>query len=129
MYKGRRVFRPGSGMLLLFVGLTAFFALGTWMTYRGGGWGWTSIALACATVGFGFGSILETMILRIELTDDAMLVTELTGHRRYSKADICGIHEGKGVSPTLLLKDGRRITLPSAGADLGNSVRAWLKQK
>ena len=116
-------------MLLLFVGLTALFAVGTWMTYREGGWGWTSIALACATVGLGFGSIIETLVLRIELTDDAMLVTELTGRRRYSKADIDGIHEAKGVSPTLLLKNGSRITLPSAGSDLGNSVRAWLKQK
>lgn len=116
-------------MLLLFVGLTALFGAGTWTTYRQGGWGWTSIALACATVGLGFGSILENLVLRIELTDDAMLVTELTGRRRYSKSDIDGIHEAKGVSPTLLLKGGRLAKLPSVASDLGNSVRAWLKHQ
>ena len=116
-------------MLLVFVGLTAVVAVGTWMTYREGGWGWTSIGLACATVVLGLGSILESLVLRIELTDDALLVTELTGRRRYSKVDIDGIQEAKGVSPTLLLKGGHWVKLPSVGSDLGNSVRAWLKQK
>ena len=116
-------------MVLFFVGLTAFFGAGTWMTYREGGWGWTSIALACATVGLGFGSIFESLVLRIELTDDAMLVTELTGRKLYAKADIDRIHEAKGVSPSLLLKGGRWVELPSVGSDLGNSVRAWLKHQ
>ena len=114
-------------MLLLFVGLTALFALGAWMTYRERGWGWVSISLACATVVLGLGSILESLILRIELTDDAMIVTDLTGRKRYSKADIEGIREAKGVAPTLLLKGGRWIRLPVVGSSLGNSVRAWLR--
>jgi hypothetical protein len=128
MYSGRRLFRLGPGMVLLFVGLTALFAVGAWMTYRERGWGWVSISLACATVVLGFGSILESLILRIELTDDAMLVTELTGRRRYSKADIDGIRESKGGSPMLLLKGGRWVKLPVVTSGLGNSVRAWLKQ-
>jgi hypothetical protein len=128
MYSGRRLFRLGPGMVLLFVGLTALFAVGAWMTYRERGWGWVSISLACATVVLGFGSILESLILRIELTDDAMLVTELTGRRRYSKADIDGIREAKGGSPMLLLKGGRWVKLPVVASGLGNSVRAWLKQ-
>jgi hypothetical protein len=115
-------------MLLVFVGLTAFCALGVWMTYRVGGWSSVSIGLTFVTVILGLGSILESLVLRIELSDDAMVVTELTGRRRYSKADIDGIQEAKGVSPTLLLKDGRWVKLPSVGSDLGNSVRAWLKQ-
>jgi hypothetical protein len=128
MYNGRRLFRLGPGMLLLFVGLTALFAIGAWMTSRERGWGWVSITLACATLVLGFGSVLESLILRIELADDAMIVTELTGRRRYSKADIDGIKEAKGVAPTLLLKGGRWVKLPVVGSDLGNSVRAWLKQ-
>ena len=115
-------------MLLVFVSITALFALGAAMTYRERGWGWLSISLACATVVLGFGSILESLVLRIELTDDAMLVTDLTGRRRYSKADIDRIGEAKGTPPALLLKNGRWIKLPSVGSDLGNSVRAWLKQ-
>jgi hypothetical protein len=129
MYKGRRVFRIGSGTSLVFVGITALFALGAWMTYRERGWGWVSITLACATVVLGFGSILESLILRIELTDDAMLVIDLTGRKRYSKSDIDGIAEAKGTPPALLLKGGRWVKLPLVGDDLGNSVRAWLKQK
>jgi len=61
-------------MLLVFVAITALFALGAAMTYRERGWGWVSITLACATVVLGLGSILESLVLRIELTDDAMLV-------------------------------------------------------
>jgi len=127
MYKGRRVFRIGRGMQLVFVGLTALFAAGAWMTHRQGGWGWVSIGLAVATVVLGFGSILESLVLRIELADDAMIVTELTGRRRYPKTDIDRVAEAKGVSPSLLLKSGRWVKLPSVGSDLGNSVRAWLK--
>lgn len=116
-------------MLLVFVGITALFAVGTSMAYREGGLGWVSIGLACATVVLGFGSILEGLVLRIELTDDAMLVTDLRGRRRYSKADIDGIEEAKGSPAALILKGGRWVKLPSVGSDLGNSVRAWLKQK
>ena len=116
-------------MVLIFVGLTALFAVGAWMTHRDRGWGWVSLSLACAAVVLGFGSILESLVLRIELTDDAMLVTGLTGRRRYLKADIGGIQEARGVSPTLLLKDGRWVRLPSVGSNLGNSVRAWLEHQ
>lgn len=114
-------------MLLLFVGLTAFFALGAWMTYRNKGWQWVSIGLAGATVVLGLGSIVESVVLRIELTDDAMLVTELTGRKRYAKADIDRVAEAKGTPAVLLLKDGRSVRLPSVASDLGNSVRAWKK--
>ena len=114
-------------MLLIFVALTALFALGAWTTYRDGGWTWVSIGMAAATVVLGFGSIIESLVLRIELTDDAMLVTELTGRKRYAKTDIDRVHEAKGTPAVLLLKDGRWVKLPSVGSDLGNSVRAWKK--
>lgn len=114
--------------MLVFVAITALFAIGASMTYRQGGWGWVSISLACATVVLGLGSILESLVLRIELTDAAMLVTELTGRQRYSKVDIAGIEEAKGTPPVLLLKDGSWVKLPSVASDLGNSIRAWLKQ-
>ena len=77
----------------------------------------------------GLGSIVESLVLRIELTDDAMLVTDLRGHKRYSIEDIDRIGEAKGGPPALLLKGGRWVKLPSVGSDLGNSVRRWLKQK
>ena len=123
------MFRVGTGMVLLCVGVTVLFALAAFVTYREHGWTWVSIGLACATVVLGLGSIVESFVLRIELTDDAMLVTDLRGHRRYSIEDIERIGESKGGPPALLLKGGRWIKLPSVGSDLGNSVRAWLKQK
>lgn len=129
MYRGRRVFRPGLAMLMIMVGCTALFAAGAVMTYRDRGWTWLSMGLAAATVGLGFGSIIEALILRIELTDDAMIVTDWRGRRRFALAAIDRIEEAKGVPPALLLKDGRWVTLPSVAPDLGNSVRAWLKAK
>jgi hypothetical protein len=129
MYKGRRVFRPGSVIVLLVLGATVLFAAAAFAAYRHAGWNWVSIGLAAATGVFGFGGIVESLILRIELTDDAMLVTDLTGRRRYGIADIERIEEAKGGPPAILLKGGRWVKLPSAGSDLGNSVRAWLKQR
>ena len=116
-------------MTVIYVACTALFAAGALVTYREGGWTWVSIGLAAATVGLGLGSILESVILKIELTDDAMVVTDLRGRRRYEIAAIERIHEAKGVTPVLALKDGSSVKLPSVGSDLGNSVRAWLKRK
>jgi hypothetical protein len=127
MYRGRRVFRPGRPMLLMVAGATALFAAGAVMTYRARGWTWVSVFLAGATLIFGLGGIIETLILRVELTDDAMVVTDWRGRRRYPIAEIDRIEEAKGVSPVLVLKDRRVVTLPSVGSSLGNSVRAWLK--
>jgi hypothetical protein len=112
-------------MVLLFVALTALFALGAWMTYRDSGWQWVSIGLAGATVILGLGSIIESLVLRIELMDDAMLVTDLTGRKRFAKTDIDRIAEAKGSPAFLLLKNGRSVKLPSVASNLGNSVRAW----
>ena len=127
VYKGRRVFKTGPGMIWVFVALTGLFALAAWMTYRDRGWHWVSIGLAGATVILGLGSIIESLVLRIELTDDAMVVTELTGRKRYAKTEIDRIGEAKGTPAALLLKNGRWVKLPSVGSDLGNSVRAWKK--
>jgi hypothetical protein len=129
MYQGRRIFRPGRGILLLVIGSTALFAAAAYAAYSYKGWDWVSVGLTGITVVFGLGGILEALVLRIELTDDAMLVTDLTGRRRYEIADIERIEEAKGVPPAILLKRGRWVKLPSVGSDLGNSVRAWLKQK
>jgi hypothetical protein len=129
MYQGRRVFRAGLWMVLLLVGVTLLFAGMAFAAWRTGGWTWVSLFLAAAAVILGLGGILETLLLRIELTDDAMLVTDLRGRRRYAMADIERIEEAKGVPPALLLRDGRWVKLPSVAASLGNSVRAWLRQR
>ena len=129
MYRGRRVFRPGWDALLIMIGCTALFATGAFMTYRERGWTWVSVGLAVGTVFLGFGSIIETFIFRIDLTEDAMVVRDWRGRRRYAMSDIEGVEETKGSPPALLLKDGRWVQLPSTSHNLGNSVRAWLKAK
>jgi hypothetical protein len=129
MYKGRRVFRSGPIIVLLVFGATVLFAVAAFAAYRHAGWNWVSIGLAAATVVLGFGGILESLILRIELMDDVMVVTDLRGRRRYGIADIERIEEAKGGPPAIRLRDGRWVKLPSVGSELGNSVRAWLKRK
>jgi hypothetical protein len=104
------------------------FAAVSWVIWRDAGWNWLSIGMALATVFVGFGSIIECLVLRIELTDDALILTDLRGRRRYEIADIESIAEAKGVPSALRLRNGQRVKLPSVGSSVGNSVRAWLKQ-
>jgi hypothetical protein len=125
-YRGRRVFRSGRGMIIISVIPAVLFAAGAAMTYRERGWTWLSAGLACATV-FGVAAIVESLIIRVELTDDALIATDLRGRRRYPAADIVRVGEAKGVPTSIGLADGRWVSLPSVGSSLGNSIRAWLK--
>lgn len=125
-YRGRRDFRPGPVVLTVIVLCTAIFVAGAVMTYRERGWNWVSLGLAGMTV-VGFGGILEILILRVQLTDEALLTTDLRGRRSYPRKDIVRVEEAKGVPTVIILKDGRVIRLPSVGSDIGNSIRAWLK--
>jgi hypothetical protein len=127
-YNGRRVFRADARMTVLIVGVTLIFAVVAFGAYRNRGWNWVSISMAFVAAIFGVGGVVESLVLRIELTDDAMVVTDLTGRTRFPIGDITRISEEKGGPPAILLKDGRWVKLPSVGSDLGNSVRSWLKQ-
>jgi hypothetical protein len=125
-YRGRREFRAGAGAIVVSVLVTILFGVGAVMTYRDRGWNWVSIGLACATV-FGVAAIVEALVLRIQLTDDALVVTDLRGRRFYPVADIAGVEEAKGSPTMLLLASGRVVRLPPVGSSLGNSIRGWLK--
>ena len=127
MYAGRRDFRLGRGWTLLYVALTALFVAGTYGSYVYRGWSWVTIGAVIATAILGPGSIIESLVQRIQLTDDAMVVRTLTGTRRYAIDSIERIEESKGGPPAIRLKDGRWVKLPSVATNLGNSVRAWLK--
>jgi hypothetical protein len=116
-------------MTAVVVVLASVFAVISWATYRQAGWTWVSIGMVFATVFVGLGGIVEGLILRIELADDAMIVTDLRGRRRYPMADIERISEEKGGPPAIRLRSGQWVKLPSVGSSLGNSVRAWLKQQ
>lgn len=126
-YRGRREFRAGPAMIVMSVVVTMLFAAGAVMTYRDRGWHWVSVGLACATV-FSVGAIVESLILRVRITDDALLVTDLRGRRRYPVADITRVEEARGAPTAILLVNGQWVKLPSVGDSMGNSIRAWLKQ-
>ena len=125
-YRGRREFRTGRAMVVVSVVVTLLFTSGAVMTYRQRGWYWVSVGLACGTI-FGLGAIVESLVLRVRLTDDALLVTDLRGRRRYDRAAIAAVEEAKGAPTAIRLADGRWIKLPSVGNSLGNSIRAWRK--
>jgi hypothetical protein len=114
-------------MVGLMIVLTLGFAAGAIFTYRTAGWTWVSVGFALATVVLGFGSVIESLVQRIELTDDAVVVTRLTGVQRIPRESIERVAEAKGVAPALLLRSGQWVKLPSVGSYVGNSIRSWLK--
>ena len=125
MYKGRRDFRSGRTLVVLMVVATLLFAAGAVVTYRDRGWTWVSVSLAF-TILLGIGGVIETLVVRVQLTDDALIITDLKGRHRYPAAEIERIEEARGVAPAILLTNGRWVTLP-VGDSIGNSVRAWLR--
>jgi hypothetical protein len=126
MYHGRREFRFGRALVLLSVASTVLFAALAFWTYRTDGWTWMSVG-ASGLILLGVGGIAESLVARIELTDDALIVTNLRGTRRYAVTEIDRIEEARGTTPAVLLKDGRWVRLPAAGSSVGNSIRAWLR--
>lgn len=125
-YRGRRDFRAGWGVWAVILLSECLFVAGTLMTYSLRGWNWVSLGLAGMSL-VGLGGIIETLVQRVRLTDDALWTTELRGKRRYSKTDISGVEEAKGSPTFLIMKSGSAVKLPSVGSSLGNSIRAWLK--
>lgn len=127
-YQGRREFRAGAAAIIAVTLAALIFAAGAVMTYRLRGWYWVSIVLTCGSV-LGLAGVIQTMALRVVLTDDALLVTDYPGRRRYLIGDIVRVEEAKGTPTAILLKDGRWVKLPAVGTELGNSIRAWLKHR
>ena len=127
MYHGRREFRTGQALVILSVAFTVLFAVLALWTYRTDGWTWMSAGAVSLTL-LGVAGISESLVTGIELTDDALVVTNLRGRREYRVAEIERIEEARGMSPAVLLKDGRWVSLPAVGSSAGNSIRAWLKQ-
>ena len=114
-------------MVLLSVAFTVLFAVLALWTYRTDGWTSMSAGAVGLTL-LGVAGITESVVTRIELTDDALVVTNLRGRREYPVAEIERIEETRGMSPAVLLKDGRWVSLPAVGSSAGNSIRAWLKR-
>ena len=126
-YHGRRVFRA-PGWIWFAVGFsTLLCATGTaFLLWQGGSWFITASAALMTLV--GVGGLLECLVSRVELLDDAILVRSLFSRRRYPREQVEGVAEAKGVAPALKLAGGEWAKVPEViGGGLGNSVRAWLR--
>jgi hypothetical protein len=126
-YDGRREFRHGFAFRLGLVAVTGLFAAVAAFLHRREGWTWVSVG-AAAGVAIALVGFVESLVLRVRLADDALVVTDLRGTRRYPIEQIERIREERGAPAAIRLVDGRWVRLPGVGASLGNSVRAWLKQ-
>jgi hypothetical protein len=89
---------------------------------------WLTIALAATSLFFVLG-FLDLAVSRIDLTPDALQVTELLGRQSIAKNDITLVKSENG-SVFLQLQNGRWFKLPGTGLDslgIANTLRAWLK--
>jgi hypothetical protein len=129
LYEGRTVFKRGDAVLAMVAGATLLFIVGALMTYRHSGWTWVSIGLTLAAIVFGGGGMVETVVERVELTPDALVIRRLWGTRRIPIEQIERVEEAKGVPPAVRLRDGQWLKLPEVGGNFGNSARAWLRAR
>ncbi|HKS06389.1 MAG TPA: hypothetical protein VJR92_08765 [Gemmatimonadaceae bacterium] len=125
-YEGRRVFKHGPTTTVVMVATTALFAAITVVSYAARGWNMVTMGMGVAIL-VGVAAIVESRVARIEITDDALVVTDLRGRKSYAVGDIERIEETKGGPAAILMKAGHWVKLPSVGSNVGNSVRAWLK--
>jgi hypothetical protein len=126
VYNGRRIFRSPTWVLAAVTVAAVLPAIGAWMTFRERGLRLLSVGLAAFAV-LGVGGILETIALRVELSDDALHVTRWWVRRSYPRESIARVTHEKGGDPAMQLADGRWVKLPSVGVHMANSIRAWLR--
>jgi hypothetical protein len=124
-HAGSRVFRSPRWYVAL-VGVAAvLFAVGAWYTYSSRGLHlWTLGAVAMAIV--GIVAVIEVIVDRVVLTDNAIHVIRIWSRRRYEKSQIVGVTQMKGTPVSLKLADGRWAHLPSVALH-PNTIRAWLR--
>lgn len=126
-YGGRRVFRVHPLAIWIVVASIALFAAGAVYMFLYGKSPLTTWGLAGMTV-LGVVGLVDWLVTRVDLLDDAIVVRTLWSRRSYPRAEIEGAAEAKGVSAALVLTGGRFAKMPeNIGPGFGNSVRAWLK--
>jgi hypothetical protein len=122
---GGRVFRSPRWYVML-VGVAAvLFAVGAWYTYSSRGLHlWTLGAVAMAIV--GVVAVIEVIVDRVVLTDNAVHIIRIWSRRRYEKSQIVSVTQMKGTPVSLKLADGSWAHLPSVAVH-PNTIRAWLR--
>ena len=125
-YEGRRRFRTTRAQLAATIAAELLFVSGAVYTFRTGGVSATSVVLALLAL-VGLAGVLEALVRRVELTDDALLVRDLFRRRRIPRGEIAGVEEARGVPTMLVLRTGPAMKLPDVGHAIGTSIRAWLR--
>jgi hypothetical protein len=125
-YEGRRSFRTSRAQLAATIAAELLFVSGAVYTFRTGGVSATSAVLALLALA-GLAGVLDGLVRRIELTDDALLVHDLLRRRRIPREEIAGVEEARGVPTMLVLRSGPALKLPDVGHAIGTSIRAWLR--
>lgn len=125
-YEGRRSFRTTRAQLAATIAAELLFVSGAVYTFRTGGLSVTSAVLALLAL-VGLAGVLEALVRRVELTDDALLVRDLLRRRRIPREEIAGVEEARGVPTVLVLRTGPAMKLPDVGHAIGTSIRAWLR--
>ena len=125
-YEGRRSFRTTRVQLAATIAAALLLASGALYTFRTGGVSATSAVLALLAI-LGLAGVLEGLVRRVELSDDALLVRDLLRRRRIPREEIAGVEEARGVPTMLVLRSGPALKLPDVGHAIGTSIRAWLR--
>ena len=78
-------------------------------------------------VAIALAGVMETIMQRVVLTDDALHVVLPWSRRIYPRSKIQNVSSEK-ASPTMIqLSDGKWVKLPPVGHYVANSIRAWLR--
>lgn len=122
---GSRVFKSPRWYVALVSVAALLFATGAWYTYSSRGLHlWTLGTVAMAIV--GIVAVIEVIVDRVVLTDNALHVIRIWSRRRYDRSQIVSVTQMKGTPVSLKLTDGSWAHLPSVAVH-PNTIRAWLR--
>ena len=98
--------------------------------YNTEGWTWLTVS-ACGLLVVSLGGFVDSLICRVELTDEVLIVVQNLRRREYPRAMFVRVTWGKNVPVSLQCESGQWIRLPevSPGSQaLANTLRAWIKK-
>ena len=79
---------------------------------------------------FSAAGLVDALLTRVELKEDALIVVSNLRKRTIPRAEIASVTWASGVGVALVLMDSRVVKLPDVGnsQSRANSIRAWLAQ-
>ena len=95
-YKGRRLFRSSPAYVVIVTVAALLFVSGGWFWYSTRGWTLMTLAFAVMSV-IGVLGVIEAIVDRVILTDDALRIIRIWSRRTYPKSQIAGVTSEKGA--------------------------------